>query len=265
MSDIVTYATQGRIAIITLNRPEARNAVNGDVALTGHADGQVVAWDLATARKRASYRRNEADVWSLTFAGNDHRFLAATHDWKITLWDADQAASPLHVFDGHDNAVQALAYADHGSLIASGGADRTVKLWNLSTLDLVRTYKGAKDFITSTAISPDGKLVAAASLDGSIRLWSTSSQRQRRRYLGHTGAINQIAFAPDSRRLVSAGSDGTVRLWDIDRRRAVRAFTGHQGQVKAVAFSPDGSQVASGGADGTVRIWTAKVAAGSGS
>lgn len=237
--------------------PATALAVNADSALTGHTGGQIALWDITTGHKRASYHRNEADVWSLAFVGDGSRFLAATHDWKVTLWDASRETAPLHVFDGHENAVQALAYAPASALVASGSADKSVKLWNLSTLDLVRTYHGARDFITSVALSPDGKLIAAASLDGIIRVWSTSSRSQRRRFAGHNGAINQVAFAPDSRHLVSAGSDGTVRLWDIERRRAIRAYTGHQGEVKAAQFSPDGAHIATAGTDGTVRIWTA--------
>ena len=239
------------------NGPATALAIDGYSALTGHADGEVTLWDTATGSRRASYRRNEADVWSLAFAGDNQHFLAAAHDWKVTLWDISRETTPLHVFNGHDNAVQALAFAPAGTLIASGSADKTVKLWNLSTLGLVRTYRGARDFITSVAISPDGKLIAAASRDGAIRIWATSSRGQRRRFSGHQGAINQIAFAPDSRHLVSAGSDGTVRLWDIGRRRSIRAYTGHRGEVKAAQFSPDGTHVATAGADGTIRIWTA--------
>ncbi|MCC0007880.1 MAG: protein kinase [Hyphomicrobiaceae bacterium] len=239
--------------------PATALAIRGDTALTGHAGGQVAMWDTATARKRAAYRRNEADVWSLAFAGDDTHFITATHDWKVALWNTAEESTPLHVFDGHENAVRALAFAPGAALLASGGADKTVKLWNLSTLDLVRTYRGPRDFITSIAISPDGKLIAAASLDGDIRIWSTSSRSQRRRFAGHQGAINQVSFAPDGRHLASAGSDGTVRVWDISRRRAIRAYTGHRGEVKAVEYSPDGTHIASAGADGTVRIWTALV------
>ncbi len=239
--------------------PATALAVNGDSALTGHADGQINLWDTASGAKRATYQRNEADVWSLTFAGDGKRFLTATHDWKVALWDAARETAPLHVFSGHENAVQALAYAPASSIVASGGADRTVKLWSLTTLDLIRTYRGARDFISSLALSPDGKLIAAASLDGTIRVWSTSSRSQRRRFLGHQGAVNQIAFAPDSSCLVSAGSDGTVRVWDMKRRRAIRAYTGHQGGVKAAQFSPDGKHIATAGADGTIRIWIAAI------
>ncbi len=232
-------------------------AVRGDSALIGHADGRIDLWDVAAASKRATFQRNEADIWSLAFAGTDTRFLTATHDWKVALWDAAQTSAPVHVFDGHENAVQAIAYAPNGDLIASGGADRTVRLWNLTTRDLVRTYRGARAFITSIAISHDSKLIAAASIDGSIRVWSATSRRQRQLFSGHQGAVNQISFAPDNRRLVSAGSDGTVRLWDLGRRRAIRAYSGHKGDVKAAQFAPDGTRIATAGGDGTVRIWSA--------
>ena len=231
--------------------------VAGDDALTGHADGRIGLWDTATARRKGSFQRNEASVWALAFTGEAGRFAAAAHDWKISLWDAAQPAQPLHVLDGHENAVLALAYTPAATLLASGGADRTVKLWNLTTLEMLRTYRGSTDFVTAVALSPDGKSLAAASLDGTIRIWSTSSSRQKRRYSGHKGAVTSLAFSPDGERLVSGGADGTVRLWDIDRRRAIRAFAGHRGKVDAVAFAPDGHRVASGGEDGSIRLWSA--------
>ena len=230
-------------------------ALSGSVALTGHADGRIRRWDIESGALRGTYQRNEADVWSLAFTGTDQRFAAATHDWKVVLWDAKSETTPLHVLEGHDNSVQAIAYSNGGTLLASGGADKDVKLWNLTTLDLVRTYRGGNDFISSIALSSDGKTLAAASMDGSIRIWSTSSSRLRRRLTGHKGAVSGIAFSPDGQRLVSAGADGTVRIWDIGKRRSIRAFAGHMGKVEAVAFSPDGVHVASGGEDGTIRIW----------
>ncbi len=237
--------------------PATALAVAGEEALVGHANGGIGLWDVASARKRASFERNEASVWSLAFTGESGRFASAAHDWKIALWDAATPAQPLHVLDGHESAVLALAYTPAATLLASGGADRTVRLWNLTNLEMLRTYRGSTDFISAVALSADGKSLAAASLDGSIRVWSTSSSRLKRRYSGHKGAVTSLAFSPDGEHLVSGGADGTVRLWDTNRRRAIRAFAGHSGKVEAVAFAPDGGSVASGGADGTVRVWSA--------
>jgi serine/threonine protein kinase len=225
-------------------------------ALTGHGDGQVVIWDLDRGQKIASYRRNEANVWSVAFAGSTDRFVAASHDWKVALWDAKAGGQPAHVFDGHDSTAQAVAYSPRRDLVASGGADKSVKLWSLDKLSLVRSYKGQKDFVTALTFSPDGRTLASATLDGGIRLLSSISSRHIRTLVGHKGRIGALAYAPDGDLLASASDDGTVRLWDVKRGRTERALTTATGPARSVAFSPDGQRLAIAGEDSTVRVYS---------
>ncbi len=235
-------------------------ALNGSRAATGHADGKVVLWDLEHATKLATLQRNEANIWAVAFTGDGNKFATASHDWKVALWDATTPSAPLHVFDGHTNAVQALAFAPRSMLLASGGADETVRLWDLQTLTLKRSYTGHRDFITAIAFSNSGKLLASGALDGHIRLWSILSSRRLRSLNGHKGRISDIDFAPSGNLLASASDDGTVRLWDLRRGRTVRALTGHAGGATAVAFAPDGQHLASAAANGVVHLWALPLA-----
>jgi serine/threonine protein kinase len=230
-------------------------ALEGTRALTGHANGTVVLWDLERAEKIATVRRNEASVWAVVFTGDGNRFAVASHDWKVALWHAQQASAPLHVLDGHDNAVQALAYAPQQLLLASGSADNTVRLWNLQTLSLTRRYRGPRDFVTSVAFSRNGRMLAGGALDGRIQVWSALSSRRLRSLNGHKGRVADIDFAPVGQILASAGEDGTVRLWDLKRARTLLALTGHAGGATAVAFAPDGQHLATAGENGVVRLW----------
>ena len=91
--------------------PATSLALNGVRALTGHANGKVVLWDLDRAEKIATVQRNEANIWAVAFTGDPNRFATASHDWKVTLWDARQTAAPLQVLDGHENSVQSLAFS----------------------------------------------------------------------------------------------------------------------------------------------------------
>lgn len=236
--------------------PATALALSGSRALTGHANGKVVLWDIDRAEKLITVQRNEANIWAVAFTGDPDRFAAASHDWKITLWDARQSSAPLHVLEGHENAVQSLAYAPQQLQLASGGADKTVRLWNLDTLTLKRAYRGPRDFITSVEFSRSGKLLAAGALDGRIQIWSVMSSRRLRTLTGHRGRVADLAFSPSGDELASAGEDGTVRLWDLKRGRILRALTGHVGGATAVAFSPDGRHLASAGVDGRVRLWS---------
>lgn len=232
-------------------------ALYGTHALTGHASGDIVLWDWQRAEKLGSFKRNEAEIWSLVFAGRADRFAASSHDWKVTLWDTATPSGPVQVIDAHTSAAQAVAYitTEKGPRLASGGADKTVKLWNLDTLDRIRTYRGHQDFISALAFTPDGKALASASLDGSIRLWSTNSGRLQRRLYGHRGRVGSLSFSPDGTTLASSGADGQLRIWDVARGRTLRTITGHTGGINGVSFSPDGTQLASAGEDGVVRLW----------
>ncbi len=251
-------ATGALVRTIELdNGPATALTLFGAHALTGHASGEIVLWDWQRAEKLATFKRNEAEIWSLAFTGRADRFAASSHDWKVTLWDTGTPSGPVQVIEAHKSAAQAVAFsaANGPPRLASGGADKTIKLWNLDTLDRIRTYSGHKDFVTALAFAPDGGTLASAGLDGTIRLWSTRSNRSLRRLYGHHGRVGGLSFAPDGKTLASIASDGQLRLWDLERGRTVRTIAGHTGALNAVSYSPDGTRIASAGDDGVVRIW----------
>ncbi len=238
--------------------PATSLAVFGNRALTGHANGQTVLWDIDTAAKISSFKRNDAEVWAVAFLGQADRFIAASHDWKATVWDT-ASSTPAHVMDAHESAVQAIAFANtpRGPLLVTGGADKNVKLWKGDTYEMTRRYSGHSDFVTTLSIAPDGRSIASAGLDGNIRIWSTQSRSTRQRLYGHKGRVGGLAFSPSGGLLASAGEDGKVRVWDLKRGRAARVLPGAQSRQTSVAFSPDGSKIAAAGEDGTVRFWAA--------
>jgi WD40 repeat protein/serine/threonine protein kinase len=237
--------------------PAAALALYQNKALTGHANGAIVLWDIERAEKLSTFKRNAAQIWSLTFVGRPDRFAASGHDWKVALWDTANASAPLHVIDAHKNAAQAVAFANapRGPLLATGGADKRVNLWNLDTIDRIRSYRGHKDFVTALTFSPSGKTLASGSLEGGIRLWSPTSRRVRRRLRGHRQRVESLAFSPDGNTLASASADGQLRIWNPSRGRTRRTILGHSGAIKSVAFSPDGEHIASAGQDGVIRLW----------
>ncbi len=233
-------------------------------AVTGHSDGSAVLWDLDHGERLATFKRNEANIWAVAFAGSDGRVATAGHDWSIAVWDAASPSTPSEVFEGHESAAQAVAFSAGKGLIASGGADRFVKLWNVDTGSLVRTYRGHKDFVTAVDFSSDGRLMASASLDGSIRVWSAVSNRHMATLNGHHGRVNAIAFAPTGELLASVGEDGALRLWDARRGRLVRLFAASAeagSGLKAVAFSGNGRRIAVAGDGSVVKIRDIEISA----
>ena len=229
-------------------------AVQGRQALTGHEDGAVMLWNLDNGMRIGEFRRNAASVWSVAFLGEPGRFMASAHDWTVSIWDVASPSAPVTVMES-EGPVQAVAYTPRG-YIASGGADRQVRLWNPSSGSEVRVYRGHRDFVTALAFSSDGRFLASAGLDGSIRLWSTASRRLYRTLPRHGKRVTGLTFSPSGDYLASASDDGSVRLWNFRRGRLLRRLNGSGGAFKAVAFAPDGQRLAAAGDGGIIREWS---------
>ncbi len=230
-------------------------SVRNNRAVTGHADGTVAIYDLDSGRRLYRFKRNDASIWAVVFAGSEDRVAAAGHDWTVALWETASEAAPVSLLEGHENAVQALAAEPSGRWLASGGADKTVKLWNLETGSGRRTYRNNPDFVSALAFAPDGGTFAAGGLDGSIRLLQTASARSQRTLTGHAARITHLAFSASGDLLASAAEDGSVRLRGLKRTRVYWSLGGLDKGAKALAFSGDGHALFTGGQDGTVRIW----------
>ena len=253
-------ATRANTATIELDNGAATSlSVEGRRAVTGHRDGTVAIWDLESGQKVASLKRNSTGIVSAGFIGDGARVAAGAQDGVVALWDTNSPAAPQAVLDGHDGAVQGLAFTPKGGLLATAGADKTLRLWTLSGPTLTRVYKGHGEAVEAIAVTADGKKLASASADGQIRISSTQSSRTHYTMRVAVGRILGLAFSPDGELLASVGEDGQIRIWDVKRGRILRTLQAHTGGLRTVAFSPDGRRIAAAGTDGLVRLWDGSV------
>ena len=229
-------------------------AVSNGRALTGHDDGTLQLWDFVNGQKLGQFSRNQASVWSVAFMDEPNRFLASGHDWVISVWDARAAHSPIIAIEAHESAVQSVAYSPTG-VLASGGADRLVKLWDASSGELLRTYRGHRDFVSAVGFSPDGKYLASGSHDGEVRVWLTSTRRLYRVLTHSAGEIRSLSFSPTGDLLAAASNDGRIRIWNYRRGRLLRSLGEGTAGFRSVAFAPDGRWIAAASDAGAVRLW----------
>jgi WD40 repeat protein len=178
---------------------------------------------------------------------------------RIGLWLWRRApVKTLDVLRGHGDRVYSVAFSPDGKYLASGSADRTVRLWDVTASQKWATLTGHRGKVYAVAFSPDGQVLASASADRTVRLWNPVTGQPQATMLQLSSRGFALAFSPDGRTLAVGNRDGTVGLWDLatgQLRTTLARNRGRVGAVYALAFRPDGQVLASGHASGKVTLW----------
>jgi serine/threonine protein kinase len=157
-----------------------------------------------------------------------------------------------------EGAVRSVSFSPGSALIASGGNDNNVRLWETqtgATRILGECDEGTSGFsyVSAVAFTPDGQHVISGSNDRMVRLWNVETGEVR--VLGTAShPVRAVSISRDGKLIVAGCSDGTIHLLNV-LTGEMRALGQCEGVVWAVAFSPTADSVASESDDNTIRIW----------
>jgi WD40 repeat protein/serine/threonine protein kinase len=177
-------------------------------------------FDAATGQEvRTPLRDHSFLVQGLAFSPREHHLLAsADADSKVRLWDV-QRGKELRVLEPqHAARTKCVTFSPDGKLLASGSWDRTIKVWETDTWNLLHDLHDPTGAVQSVAFSPEGRpqarRLAWGATDGLVKVWDEAT-REMHTLRGHTGWVQGVAFSPDGKQLASASADGTVKIWNV--------------------------------------------------
>jgi WD40 repeat protein len=230
----------------------------GKRLVSGGANRSVKVWDLTQKKEVATLREDKPPpplpVPLAVAATPDRSVVALATENGVILLDGRTGERRGRI-TGHEDAVTCVAFTADGKTLATGSADKTIKLWEVATAKERFTLKGHSNWVYALAFAPDGKTLVTGSYDKTARFWETATGKELASLEAHSGSVRAVAFSADGKTLVTGGSDRVVKVWDADTRTLKHTLKGHRGSVRAVAVSVDGKVVASGGEDSMVRIW----------
>lgn len=131
-----------------------------------------------------------------------------------------------------------------------------MRLWDVATGRIIRTFEGHTSWVHAVALSSDGSRIVSGGTDKTIKVWQPDRGQALHTIQTPGGSVHAAAFSPDGTTFATGGTDRVLRLWSTSTAQLARSFAGHEGGIFAVAFSPDGSLLASGGSDRSVKIWS---------
>ncbi|XP_047451131.1 protein Atg16l2-like isoform X2 [Mugil cephalus] len=233
-----------------------RFSSSSDLLATGGTDCVIKLWEVraGTLTHRGSLHGSTEGITCIEFDHTGSRILAASYNKSALLWRLDDSV-PKVTLTGHSNKVTASRFISSSS-VATGSADRTLRLWDLqraACVHLVDVVSYVSDLVCSE------NSIISGHFDRKIRVWDTRVMSCVQE-LPAQGKVTSLDLSSDHRQLLSCCRDDCLQLVDLRRwssdRMCYRAdgFKCGSDSTKAV-ISPDGDYLAAGSADGAVYVW----------
>ncbi|XP_008286142.1 transducin beta-like protein 3 [Stegastes partitus] len=213
---------------------------------------------------------DQEDITSFALSCDDEMLVTASRALLLKQWDWRQASCTRSWRAIHTIPVASMTFDSTSTLLATGGCDGTIKLWDVMKQYCTHNLKGSSGVVHLVQFHPDIKRLQlfSSSLDCGIRLWDLRSSQCVFVLQSHYSAVTSLSFSPDGDTVVSSGRDKICTVWDLKTRQAKRTVPVYEA-VEGVVLLPENTDLSeigvkskelhfiTAGSKGVLRVWEA--------
>ncbi|MEZ6090693.1 MAG: c-type cytochrome domain-containing protein [Pirellulaceae bacterium] len=173
---------------------------------------------------------------------------------EVKIWNLADGALVREIANPHTDTVLCARFSPDGTMLATSGADRMIKVWDLKTGELMKTLEGHTHHVNSIAWNVNNRQISSASADSSVKIWDVSSGQATRTITGLTGELTRLVYVGRDDRVGFVSGDNYFRVYRTDNGGRETNAKVAEGYLYALASNRDGTLFVLGGADGNAKI-----------
>ena len=174
---------------------------------------------------------------------------------ELSVFHVADGQRVLHLPKAHDDVVYSARFSPDAARIASAGADKYLRTFDVAASEQLRRFEGHTNYVLSVAWKSDGQTLASSAADNTIKIWDSETGDQRRTVTNFKKHITGIRFVGDTDDVFATSGDKSVRRIRSTNGGNIRGFTGPDTWIHCCDITPDGKVAAAGDASGNLYLW----------
>lgn len=282
----------GTVMCVRYSHDESR------ILSAGGADFSIKLWDMRSGECIRTYVGHTHTVSFVVFNDDESRLISSGWDKTIRIWNTD-TGDELNTLRAHSSWVNAVLY-EHGkifsassdnsikiwnydekratsrrhfdyvtslcsppgcSIVISSGWDNTIKIWDVSTFELICSCAGHTNKVNGLCCNMHASIIVSGSDDETIRVWDiANSNGTCSLVITYTIGIRSVCITNDESRIISGSDDSLINVWSITTGYLLYSLSGHTGSIEYLIVNKLDTKIVSTGGDyldrdNSIRIW----------